>query len=102
MTSSNHIAPESVERHAAPGLELITLAHKSHRELFITAPLGENDPWEAAFLRVADVIGYSGATVVSQEVLGAAGSEAAGREALAGVFDGPPWPVTWSGAFGSV
>lgn len=94
MTNDEIKGTVSLQKNISPGLEIITLVRKTHKEYFITAVPVDDESAKLLFERVAKVIHELKAQVVSQEVFGVSNENGiiqTLKKAL-GKYEGP---VTW-------
>ena len=82
-------------RQELSGIQTVTLVRPPVREYFVTAALTAAASPRDVFDKAAAFVRAQGAQILSLEVFGIAGHDAAGWEELCNVFGPVRWPVTW-------
>jgi len=89
-----------VEKRVLPGMQVITLARRSHRELFVTTVPGDGQSAEAVLGEMAGALRDSRARIVSQEMFGISAPGGPDMHTLSRALGSISWPVTWVGPAG--
>ena len=92
MSCTEQVFPYGATSADLQGLQVVALPHQTFHEFFLTAvPIMGETP-EELFRKTDEAVGKRRARIVSMEIFGIAGSEAA---ALRKVFGKIDFPVTW-------
>ena len=94
MTPNHDSAGESVQKRVLPGMQVITLVRRSHRELFITAVPDDGQSAETMLGEIAGALRDSRAHIVSQEVFGVLTPGGHDMQTLSRALGSISWPVT--------
>ncbi len=86
-----------MEKRVLPGMHVITLARRSHRELFITAAPGDGQSAATMLGEIAATLRDSRAHIVSQEVFGILTSGGHDMQTSSRALGSMSWPVTLVG-----